>query len=614
MNRWLRIIFSMILCQFSLSSSEAQSLFTKGNTVAGDSMIVAFSTYIGGSTFEQIRDITCDTQGNVYITGGTMSPNFPTTAGAYQRVFKTGGTSLGSGGPMDVFVSKYSSEGRLLWSTYVGGPNYDRAYAIEVDDSGNVYLGGRAGEGFPTTQGALQESFAGDTSPNGAYGKQDAFVTKLSPDGSRLIWSTYFGRNDGGIIRDIDIDSLGNVYVVHPGVAGAHPHVTPNAFQKNFAGGNDVVVAKISADGKRVVWGTYFGGSGDDGGGPSIRIDRKGFVIIAGATSSTNLPVTTTAYDTSYNGGQNDLFIAKISPDGSSLVYSTYLGGSSGEGVETHNLAIDDEGNAYISSGTSSNNFPVTAGVLQRTLAGGNSDSFVSKISSDGKQLLASTYVGGNQGEFTQGMYVDTVENVYFGGTTQSTNFPTTSSALQKSNDGAGDFYICKLAADFSRLNYSTYFGGSLADDCRTLWADEKGNIFAAGQTLSRTWKVKNAEQSVYADTANRDDGCLVKFSRVENTTSIDDDARTHRSASFRISPNPASMLSRIEFSLYQAETVRITIFDMLGQPRFDSREIFFEPGDHSVVIATDNFHSGYYLCQFQTHTSRKTAIFSVLR
>jgi hypothetical protein len=161
---------------------------------APDSYAVAFSTYFGGNDFEQVRDVTTDSAGNIYITGGTGSTNFPTTAGAYQRTHK---------GWFDIFVVKFNPAGQVVWSTLLGGPNYDRAYGIEVDNAGFVYLSGRSGPGFPTTAGVLQTTYQGYNTGS-AYGQQNAFITKMKPDGSGLVWSTYFGT--AGMNRDFDIN------------------------------------------------------------------------------------------------------------------------------------------------------------------------------------------------------------------------------------------------------------------------------------------------------------------------------------------------------------------------------------------------------------------------
>ena len=165
---------------------------------------LTFATYLGGRTggFTLIRDVVLDAQGNAYVTGGTASTDFPTTPGAYQRSF--------GGGPMDVFVVKLNPRGQIVWSTFLGGPEYDRAYAVEVDGEGFVYVAGRVGRRFPTTGRAFQQRFDG-WSGGEPYRWNNAFVAKLAPDGSRLTWGSYFGN--GQLIRDIDLDANGDIYV-----------------------------------------------------------------------------------------------------------------------------------------------------------------------------------------------------------------------------------------------------------------------------------------------------------------------------------------------------------------------------------------------------------------
>jgi hypothetical protein len=179
---------------------------------AQESYDLAFSTYLGGSNWEHARDVAADAQGNIYVVGGTASTDFPTTPGAYQRALRTGGSQ--DFGPCDVFVAKFSPGGALIWSTYIGGPNYDRAYGVEVDSQGYVYVAGRADPGFPV-KNAFQPDF--DGVDNGSYGMQNAFVLKLAPDGSALVWSSYVGVST--LCRDLAIDPNGDVYV--PGM-GAH--------------------------------------------------------------------------------------------------------------------------------------------------------------------------------------------------------------------------------------------------------------------------------------------------------------------------------------------------------------------------------------------------------
>ncbi|MBI3950387.1 MAG: SBBP repeat-containing protein [Acidobacteria bacterium] len=495
---------------------------TLGVMHAGDpaeTLTLAFSTYLGGSNEDTVRDVTTDREGNIYLTGGTGSSNFPTTPGAYDRMFNSGGNSLGSAGPHDVFVVKLSPSGQLLWSTLLGGPNYDRAYAIEVDSQGSIYIAGRAGDGFPTTAGSAQPKFGGDVNPNSLYGQQDGFVAKLSPDGSQVIWSTYLGGDDRSFIRDIDVDGSGNVYLVLTDVSRPNPHITPGAFQTQLQGGVDGVIAKMASSGSRLLWATYLGGSGYDVGTPSIRVDAQGYPYVLGFTNSSNLPTTLGAYDRTYNGG-GDFYLAKLLPDGSNLVYGTYLGGSQVEFSETHGFALDAQGDGYVAATTKSPDFPTSPGAFQRIYGGsgdastgGNTnypgDAFVAKISADGSQLLASTFVGGRFGEGTEGVAVDTQGNVYLSGATYSDNFPVTTGAFKASNSGSSDFFAVKLSANLSQLLYATYLGGSDDDYARTAHADSRGNFYVAGHTTSNNWPTRNALQ---ACRHGNWDGALAKF------------------------------------------------------------------------------------------------------
>lgn len=438
---------------------------------------IAFSTYFGGSKKEQLRDVEIDSTGNIYITGGTESPDFPTTAGAYDRTFN---------GWHDVYVVKLDPSGNIIWSTFLGGSNYDRAYAIEVDSLGYVFVAGRAGAGFPTSAGTVQPNFGGDVNQNSAYGKQDGFITKLSQDGSQVMWSTYFGDDGRRIIRDMVIDDAGNVYVGLIEGIRPNPHITQEAFQTTPQGGKDGLIAKLSSDGAQVLWATYLGGSSDDVSTIAVRVDDLGYVYTVGATKSTDIPTSEGAYDTTFNGEQ-DVYVAKLTPDGSNLVYGTYLGGSQKDGsAGTHGLAVDTQGNAYVAGYTFSANFPTTPGSFQ-TSFGGVHDLFVSKLSMDGSQLLASTFVGGSAGDGNEGIVVDGGSNVYLTGRTASRNFPLTYDAIQSTyKDGGrswweGDGYFVKLSPDFSKLLYSTYIGGSGGDAGRAAAVDSNGNFYLGG-------------------------------------------------------------------------------------------------------------------------------------
>ncbi len=337
-----------------------------------------------------MRDLATDAQGNIYAVGGTASNDFPTTPGAFDRTHDD--SPNGTVKHYDVFVTKFDSTGKLIWSTLLGGPGYDRAYAVEVDAQGFVYIGGRAGVGFPVTPGAAQTTFQGGGVQ--LYGEEDGFVCKLRPDGSALVFCTYFGTTDYNIVRDIDIDGQGNVYLASSTTVSfpASAAYFNGSFQPTKKQGLDCVVAKLNASGSSFAWATYLGGSGDDGTQPSVRVDGQGDVWYVAGANSTNLPLQNAAQP--QPGGGVDLYLAKLSPDGKQLLVGTYLGGSSTEGSETHNLAVNRvTGDVYIGSATGSSNLPTTSNALQ-PFAGGGGDAMIARYNSAGT-LLSLSYLGG---------------------------------------------------------------------------------------------------------------------------------------------------------------------------------------------------------------------------
>jgi hypothetical protein len=423
------------------------------------------------------RDVAVDEMGNVYVTGGTSDRNFHTTTGAYQRTFGRGmaSTSTGGGGSWDVFVMKFAPDGQLLWSTLLGGGNYDRAYAIEVDASG-VYVAGRAGEGFPTTGGVIQPTFAGDNI-GGFYGRQDGFIAKLSLDGTSLLWSTYFGSSAGDFIRDLAVGANGDLY---PAVADAKafPHITPGAFQSTNRGMEDGVVCRLSAGAASVRWCTYIGGTGRDAIAPAVRLDGSGNVFYLQSLYSTNAPTSAGAYQTAF-GGTVDMHLSKLSPDGAFL-FGTYFGGSGNEGGETHNLWVTPSGEAYLAAHTTSTDLPTGAGALRAQRAG-SSDGFVARISQDGRVLLASTYLGGSVGDEVEGMGMDGDGNIVVTGRTTSPDFPGVAGGPQSSAGGDVDGFIAVLPPGLTSVIRATYLGGAGPDMALSVAVDGLRNVIYAG-------------------------------------------------------------------------------------------------------------------------------------
>ena len=432
-----------------------------GEPAAGDlAFDVAVSGLLDGTStaWEQARDVAFDETGAMYIVGGTSSADFPTTAGAYDRSYNTGGGELGTQGATDAFITKMDSTGKIVWSTYLGGPNYDRAYAVEVDANHAVYIAGRAGRGFPTTAGTLQTAFAGDSAPSAVYGSQDGFIAKLSADGATLVWSTYFGEAGPGFIRDLDIDGMNRVHVVASSINGSDmdSRVTSGAAQSKRRGDFDSFYARVSADGKNVEYGTYLGGN-DTGGyfssNPSVRVLSDGTATVLIDEPGSGAPTTAGSYQPGSNGGY-DLLVAKFSPAGKTL-FCTYLGGSANEMMDTHSLALDLSGNAVIGASTGSTNYPVTDATQH--VAG--SDVAVSILSADGSKLLHSTMLGGDSLDAVEGISVDANGNIYVSGFTNSTNLPVTPNALVSKHIGSREGLQLVFSSDLAVLRYASYDG-----------------------------------------------------------------------------------------------------------------------------------------------------------
>lgn len=469
-----------------------------------------FSTFIGGSGEDDMGDITVDKQGYIYVTGCTSSSNFPTTSGAYDNTFngRHGGKWYRDG-----YVMKFNPKGNLIWSTYIGGPSMDLTYSIGVDDKGFIYVSGVGGRNFPTTANAFQPNKNKGTSK-----RTNAIIVKLKPDGSDIEWSSYFGTPLG--TRDLDIGPSGDVYVIGGYVPSLNQEPYPsswltNAFQNTPSGNQDAFVARIKSDGTRVVWGTYLGGSDFDSADGSIAVDDNGFVYVATTTNSTDIP-TPNGYDTTHNGAK-DTYVAKLTPDGSKVIWGTYLGGTKDDWIlGKHGIVLDSFGNVYVASGTESDDFPSTQGAFDTTFNGRSfgkweqkGDLAITKFTTDGK-LVASSFIGGRYRDGAEGIALDQNGNVYLAIFTYSNNFPVTTGAYQSTYNGNRDGAFFKLSSDLSKLLYSSYMGTSGLDGFRAVSSDSNGNFIAAGVTESKKWPVYNAYQNSYA--GGRLDSTLIKF------------------------------------------------------------------------------------------------------
>jgi autotransporter-associated beta strand protein len=439
--------------------------------------VLSYATYLGGNDADAAYGIAVDSSGNVYLAGDSFSTHFPVTPGAFQT------THASDGSNDDAFVAKLNPAGTaLVYCTYLGGNGGDVARGIAVDSAGNAYVAGSTSStNFPLSN-AFQGGYGGNT---------DAFVARLNPTGTGLVYASYLGGSNADGANAVAVDNSGNAYVVGFTYSTNFP-TTAGAFRPNHAsdGGNDdAFVARVSAGGSVLAYATYLGGDTADNAF-AVAVDGSGNAYVGGLTSSTNFPTSAGAFQTTHasDGGNNDAFLAKLNPSGSALAYGTYLGGNNSDGIR--GVAVDSSGNAYVAGFTYSTNFPTTAGAFQTAHANdsGADDAFVARVNPAGSDLAYSTYLGGNDFDQVLGVAIDGSGNACVTGNTTSTNFPVTSGAFQSSHASDGgqtDAFVARVNPTGSGLTFASYLGGNNGDDAFGIAVDGSGNAYVAGSTSS---------------------------------------------------------------------------------------------------------------------------------
>jgi beta-propeller repeat-containing protein len=410
-----------------------------------------YSTYLGGTTGADAgRNIAVDTAGNAYVTGFTNSTDFPTTTGAFQTAL--GGGSC-SGVPCnDAFVVKLDPTGAtLVYGTYLGGNDSDVGLGIAVDATGNAHVtGGTFSTNFPTTAGAVQPAAT-------AGGSREAFVTKLNPLGTALVYSTFLGGTGDDVGNAVALSGSGGAYVTGS-TASANFPLTIGSFQTVFggpAGGTDAFVTALSAGGA-LVYSTLLGGIASDEG-LSITVDTGGNAYVTGATSSLNFPATGAF---TFSGTTTEAFLTELNLAGSALVVS--------RAVPTGRLdtAARDPASPSISVGIARDgvgNIFISGSEIRCVGVGcvPNTDAFVVSLDPTATSTT-SQFVGGAGDDFGLGMAVDASGNVLLVGDTTSADFPVTASAVQKTFGGGTDAFVVMI----TQLGMNAAAGGGNSSTC----------------------------------------------------------------------------------------------------------------------------------------------------
>jgi hypothetical protein len=406
----------------------------------------------------------------------------------------------------------------VLFSTILGGMYEDIGSAIAVDNYGNSYVtGSTESPDFPTTPGAFIEY---------SIYNWDAFVFKWNPYGSKLSYSTYIGGTGFDYGNDIVVDSFGNAVIIGETDSGNFP-TTPYAYDTTIndlpGAWSDCFILKLNHNGSALIYSTFFGGYSVDYG-TAIALEPNGNTIITGYTfpvggsSPPIFPTTPGAYSR-VNSGRYDVFVAKLGKDGSSLLYSTFIGGE--EYDFSSDIKIDSDGDVYLTGNTNSESFPVTNGAYDSSYndLGPFSDCFVLKLNLSNKGtsgLKYSSYIGGSDYDFGTAITLDSEKNIIITGTTKSTDFPITEDAYDISYNGDsgypywGDSFVLKLNTPYSELGFSTFIGGSNADYGKDISIDNQNNIIIAGFTYSLNFPTTIGS---FDNECNNSDGFFCKLS-----------------------------------------------------------------------------------------------------
>jgi hypothetical protein len=447
---------------------------------------ILYSTYLGGSGEDSGGDVAVDASGAAYIVGSTRSANFPTTPGVAQPL---PGSTCDSPACTDAFIAKINPAGTaLVYSTFLGGSNFDSGNAVDVDGLGNAFVAGDTlSSNFPTTTGAFQTALSG---------ARDGFVAMLNANGSALGYSTYLGGSGDEVVNAVAIDAGGHAYSAGSTTSTNFPTKIP--VRASLSGSEDGFLTKLNPAGSALVYSTYWGGNESCCENiAGLAVDGSGSAYVVGSTNAPDFPTTPGALRTALVGF-SDAFVSKLGTGGDTIVYSTLLGGSSasnGDGASA--VAVDADGNAYVAGGTGATDFPATVGAYQPAFAGGNADAFVAKLNPLGNGLLFATYLGGAGDEGAGAIALDSARRVYVGGGTDSLAFPTVNPIQPTFGGGLSDGFVAVLSASGNSLLFSTYLGGSgfIRESAAGIAVDPFGNVLVTGLTASDDFPIANALQ-----------------------------------------------------------------------------------------------------------------------
>jgi hypothetical protein len=515
--------------------------------------VLEFSTYAGGTKHDYGYGIAVDPSGSSYITGSTESSDFPNSTNANDTSY---------GGNSDAYILKLNPDGTsMVYSTFIGGSQEDNARSIEVNANGNAFITGYTeSSNFPYTAGAYDTIYSGI---------QDAFVLQLNAAGSLLVYSTYIGGNSGEFCWSIQIDTVNNVYISGYTASNNFP-TTSNAYDK-IVNNTDAYVLKLNPTGSSIIYSTVFGGSGSDKSF-DMAIDSAGNFYLTGWTNSVDLPVSQQAYDKTL-GKLGDIFVVKFNSDLSKILFCTYLGTDTLNGEYGYGIDVDSDGCTYI-TGKTSVGFPTTPGAYSESYSG-LLDCYVTKLNQTGSTLVYSTFIGGTDDDCGNAITVDEHGYAIVTGYTQSSDFPVTNDALNNSFLGGWrDTFVTILNENGTNLIYSTFIGGSEWDEGRALALDKYYNIHLAGFTSSLDYYTPPNSMNT-TNHGFRDIFALkFGFSGIINIDSFD----------ILLDNNSASNI----YSEYKPYTFQVVVDDNFYFPDAETIQLILDPPGANIQLEWD--------------------------
>ncbi|MCP4550154.1 MAG: hypothetical protein GY835_27145 [bacterium] len=553
--------------------------------------VIKSSTFFGGTDTENALGMTVDAQGNIYIVGYTSSADLPMLPNSWNPVF---------GGIQDVYVARFNADlSELQAITYLGGEDMDHGYCVAIDSEGNVLV-----SGFTESDDLLPTAGAYD----GTGEDVDGFVARFDADLTTLLAMTRIGGSGADFAYSVATDDAGLVYLAGEAISEDYP-VTTGAFAETHATGypahTDFFISCFSEDLSSLVASTYLGGRKDEIFA-DIDFSSTGEIILLGSTASSNFPVTAGAYDRYFNGSF-DCVVAKLSSDLTELSAASFIGHTDYDRPSA--LIESPTGDIYFNGYTHSRYFPTTLQAHDRTFDG-PSEIIVCRMDMDLTELKASTMLGGDGLEYSEGLALSDDGTVFVSAGTDRTGFPITDGAYDGDYNGGWDIVIGRLDGSLENLLRSTYFGGD-GDDWGKLCSNPLGGIMVFGSTSSENFPIT---ENAYCTDYNMEGDAFVTYLRSLTTTAVplggeDDIPSGSRIES--IAPNPMKPRTEIRFRIEEAGWFDLIVFDLTGRMVTSLKRGHFGMGTYSATWDGRDKQgclqaSGIYLVSLQERGTRR--------